>query len=246
MTIFQNHDDVRHFASQRIVPERKTRIILGSGIAAGSFDPAQVPEKDRALLRNELGFQDGEIVVTMISRVIRSKGIPEFMSAAQIVESYFSNVRFLLVGPEDQESIDRLREDELDRLKQVVTYPGPRRDIPTVLAISDIFVLPSAYREGIPRVLLEAASMGLPLITTDSPGCREVVEDGVNGFLMSVGDITGLSQMIIKLIEQPGLRRRFGQASHQRMLERFELSIVAAQTRSIYQQLLAGTNRMIA
>jgi N,N'-diacetylbacillosaminyl-diphospho-undecaprenol alpha-1,3-N-acetylgalactosaminyltransferase len=106
------------------------------------------------------------------------------------------------------------------------------------LAASDVFVFPSAYREGIPRVLLEAASMGLPLVTTNSPGCNEVVEDGVNGFLVPVRDSAALSQAILRLIRQPEMRQRFGVVSRQRAVERFDLAIVTEQIRLMYQQLL--------
>ena len=106
-------------------------------------------------------------------------------------------------------------------------------------AMADVFVLPSAYREGIPRVLLEAASMGLPIVTTDSPGCRDVVEDGVNGLLVPVRDVSSLSQAIRYLIERPDLCRRFGQLSRQRAVEQFDLSVIAEQTRSLYEELWA-------
>lgn len=175
----------------------------------------------------------------MVSRLIRSKGVLEFMAAAQEVGARFPHVRFLLVGPSDDESVDRLNSTELTQLKQTLTCPGPRRDIPAVMAVSDIFVLPSAYREGIPRVLLEAASMGLPIVTTDSPGCNEVVEHDVNGLLVPVGNPAALSQSILHLFEQPELRQRFGQASRHRAVERFDILIIADQTRSVYQELLA-------
>jgi N,N'-diacetylbacillosaminyl-diphospho-undecaprenol alpha-1,3-N-acetylgalactosaminyltransferase len=148
-------------------------------------------------------------------------------------------VRFLLIGPNDDSSLDRLSRAELAQLKQVVSWSGPRRDIPVVLASSDIFVLPSAYREGIPRVLLEAASMGLPIVTTDSAGCNEVVEDSVNGLLVPVHDATALGKALLRLVADSELRARFGEASRRRALEHFDLSIVVEQTRSVYRRLLA-------
>jgi glycosyltransferase involved in cell wall biosynthesis len=239
LTIFQNHDDARQFIGAGVVSEQKTKVILGSGVATDVFTPARVSDAEQAQLRGELGIQPDEIVVTMVSRVMRSKGVLEFMAAALDVRPGYPHVRFLLIGPEDDENLDRLSGAEITQLKQAVTWPGPRRDIPAVLAVSDVFVLPSAYREGIPRVLLEAASMGLPIITTGSPGCNEVVGDGANGFLVPVGDQAALSQAILCLIEQPELRQRFGQVSRQRAVERFDLSVIAAQTRSVYRQLLA-------
>ena len=191
------------------------------------------------MLRSELRIQPDEIVVTMISRLIRSKGVLEFMDAARAVHLNYPHVRFLLIGPEDKESIDRLDAVELTELKQTVIWPGVRRDIPAVLAISDIFAFPTAHGEGIPRVLMEAASMRLPIVTTDAPGCNEVVDNGINGFLIPVHDANALSQAILRLIKQPELRERFGDASRRRMVERFDLSVIATQTRLVYRQLLA-------
>ena len=108
-----------------------------------------------------------------------------------------------------------------------------------MLAISDIFVLPSAYREGIPRVLLEAASMALPVVTTDSPGCNEVVSHGENGFLVPTSNSSALRCAIQTLIDKPALRASFGRVSRQRALERFDLRVIADQIRNIYDELLA-------
>lgn len=239
LTIFQNHDDARHFIAAGLVPAEKALVILGSGVTTDVFAPSRVPEEERARLRGELGLKPQEILVTMVSRVMRSKGVLEFAAAARDVHPGHPHARFLLVGPEDEGSLDRLSAAEVIQLMQTVTWLGARRDIAALLAVSDIFVLPSAYREGIPRVLLEAASMGLPLITTDSPGCNEVVQDGINGLVVPALDAAALSKAITHLVEHPQLRRRFGLASRQRAIERFDLSAIAAQTRNAYQQLLS-------
>lgn len=238
LTIFQNVDDANQFIAAGIVSPQKACVIPGSGVNTQSYASAQVPHEKRAELRSELGFRLDEIVVTMVSRVIRSKGVFEFMAAAMHISNHFPGVRFLLVGPVDNESMDRLNAEEFAHLKQAVIWPGPRNDIATVLASSDIFVLPSAYREGIPRVLLEAASMGLPIVTTDSPGCKDVVENDVNGFLVPVRDAVALSQAILCLVERPDLRQRFGQVSRQRAVERFDLSVIALQIFIACRQIL--------
>ncbi len=239
LTIFQNQEDARRFIAAGIVPKQKAMVIPGSGVSTGRFAPAQVSRAEQARLRTELGIRPAEIVVTMVSRVIRSKGALEFMAAASQVGMSYPKARFLLVGPGDEGSIYRLNRAELAQLKRTVIWPGSRQDIPAVLAASDIFVFPSAHNEGIPRVLLEAASMELPIITTDSPGCNEVVEDGVNGFLVPVHNANALSEAILRLIDQPELRRRFGRVSRQRAVDRFDLSVIAAQTGQLYRQLLA-------
>lgn len=238
LTIFQNHDDARQFINDGIISPQKVMVIPGSGVSTDLFDQSKVPEVIRTELRRELDIQSDQIVVTMVSRLIKSKGVFEFMIAAQKIREHFPNVYFLLVGPEDDESIDRLNADELEQLKGTVSWLGARRDISAILAVSDIFVLPSAYREGIPRVLLEAASMGLPIVTTDSPGCREVVENNINGFLVPIRDSFALCQALIRLVEEPNLRLRFGQMSRKRSVENFDFLTIAKQIHIVYEQLL--------
>ena len=152
-------------------------------------------------MRASLGIPPDAPLVTMVARVIRSKGVEDFVAAAQQVRLRQPATHFLLVGPADKDSVDSFRLDELAEFGRIVHWPGARRDIPCVLAASDLFVLPSYLREGIPRVLLEAASMGLPLVTTDSPGCNDVVADGVNGFLTPLRDPAALSQAIQRLLD---------------------------------------------
>jgi glycosyltransferase involved in cell wall biosynthesis len=238
-TVFQNREDPRQFVAAGITSPGKALVIPGSGVRTDVFAPDLISDQERARLRAELGIPPGRTVVTMVSRVMRSKGVLELMAAAREVGATHPQTHFLLVGPADEESLDRLSAAELAALRETVTWPGPRRDIALVLAASDIFVLPSAYREGIPRVLLEAASMGLPIVTTDSPGCNEAVEDGVNGLLVPVEDPTALARAIVRLVESPDLRRRLGQASRRRAVERFDLAVIAAQTGAMYRQLLA-------
>jgi glycosyltransferase involved in cell wall biosynthesis len=125
----------------------------------------------------------------------------------------------------------------------VVTWRGPRPDIPAVLAASEVFVLPSD-REGLSRVLLEAAAMELPLVTTAVPGCRDIVEEGVNGFLVAPRDAPALAQAIARLVADADLRRRLGLASRQRVLQHFDLGIVAEQTLTAYRTLLQRKGRL--
>jgi glycosyltransferase involved in cell wall biosynthesis len=238
-TVFQNHDDAEYFITHRMVKKEKVEIILGSGVRTDIFDPAQVSAGDINQLKNEFDIKNGEIVVTMISRIIRSKGVMQFLEAAEAIMIRNSNTRFILVGPDDRESLDRLSDEELDKVKSTLTCPGAREDIKSILAVSDIFVLPSAYREGLPRVLLEASSMALPLITTNSPGCNETIEEGKNGILIATDDTAALTDAILKLTEDPDLRLKFGNASRQRAIRNFDLNVVANLTGSLYQKLLS-------
>lgn len=238
ITIFHNRDDAREFVERGLVPEHKAIVVAGSGVRTDVFSRDAIREADIELLRAELNLSPSHIVITIIARLRRSKGIMELMEAARMVKHYDDNVRFLLVGPNDRDSVDRLSSDELRELSRLVACLGQRQDIPAILALTDIFVLPS-YREGMPRVLLEAASMGLPIITTDAPGCSEVVEDGVNGLLVPVRESKALAQAILRLVGDSEMRRRLGRESRQRAVARFDLSAIADQIRSIYRELLA-------
>ncbi len=240
LTIFQHQEDARQFVTRGIVSAHKTTIIPGSGVRADLFNPDSISQAKREQVRAELGIPSDTVLVTMIARLIRSKGIIEFSTAAQAVCQRYPQTNFLLVGPTDEDSMDRLTPTELSQLARSVIQAGVRRDISAILAASDIFVLPSFYREGIPRVLLEAASMGLPLITTDWPGCKEVVKDGINGFLVPARDPDALTDAILSLVESPQKRQYFGQESRQYVKTHFDLSIIAEQTRSIYQELLSS------
>jgi glycosyltransferase involved in cell wall biosynthesis len=239
LTIFQNRDDLDEFVTRRVVPPDKAALIAGSGVPTDLLDPARISDDQRQQVRASLGIPANTLLVTMVSRVIRSKGVEEFAAAAERLRSRFPDAHFLLVGPADRDSVDSFSADELAVLGRAVQWQGARQDIPQVLATSDIFVLPSYLREGIPRVLLEAAAMGLPLITTDSPGCNDVVEDGVNGLLTPARNPVALSEAIARLLAQPDLRKRFGRASRQRAVERFDLERVVTQTHRLYSELLA-------
>lgn len=236
-TIFQNLDDARRFVTAGIVPAHKVAVLPGSGVETAWFDRSRIPARDRRRVREELEIRPGEIVVTMIARVIRSKGVLDFADVAQTVRAGHPHVRFVLAGAVD-EGPDQLDAAELVRLRRAVTWPGPRPDVPAILAVSDIFVLPTVYPEGIPRVLLEAASMEVPIVATDAPGCREAVEDGVTGFLVPPRDPAALRSAVLRLVEDADLRQRFGRMARQRTVARFDLSEVAGRTRALYGRLL--------
>jgi glycosyltransferase involved in cell wall biosynthesis len=238
LTIFQNREDREQFVGRRVVPSARAALIPGSGVPTDVVDPARVTDGERRQVRATLGVPADALLVTMVSRMMRSKGVEEFVAAARTVRQQRAEAHFLLVGPADKESVGGFSPRELADFAHVVNWPGARKDIPHILAASDLFVLPSYLREGIPRVLLEAASMGLPLISTNAPGCNEVVAEGVNGFLVARRDPAALSQAILHLLGRPELRQTFGRISRQRAVERFDLSVIAARTRRLYQELL--------
>jgi glycosyltransferase involved in cell wall biosynthesis len=175
----------------------------------------------------------------MVTRLLRSKGVGEFARAAASIRERNPSAQFLLVGAVDHGASDALNASELETLEQSVTLAGPRPDIAEILAVSDVFALPSKYREGMPRSILEAMSMSLPVVTTDIAGCRDAVEVGRSGFVVPPGDVAALASAIEQLIQDESLRRSFGRAARQRVIARFSLPGIAEMTAGLYRRLLA-------
>jgi len=236
-TIFYNSDDANYFISRKIVSTQKVRVIPGSGISLDRFSAENIKPEDLERIRTELNIIPGQLVITMIARLVRSKGVFAFAEFAQQLSNQYPHVLFLLVGPQDNESLDALGSEDIQKISRFVTWLGERKDIEQILAITDIFVLPSG-REGIPRVLMEAAAMGLPLIATDMPGCRDVVIDGSNGFLIPTNDSRAFEQAIIELITHPEVRHQCGVVSRNHALEKFDLKKIATMLSDIYRELL--------
>ena len=240
LTIFQNEDDLEQFIKAKIVQREKSQIIFGSGVNTRFFDPETITSQQHKNIRDEFGVPSSGLLITMITRLIRSKGVKEFSNAAKLIKIKYPNVIFILVGWRDEESKDCLTNDELLSINNHIFWTGVRSDIVTILAASDVFVLPSYYREGIPRVLLEAASMKLPIITTNSTGCREVVENGKNGILIPVRNVEALADAMATLVRNKKLREKFGLESRNRAMARFDLSVIANQIGKIYLDLLTN------
>ena len=183
VTIFQNPDDRQYFRQYKMVKEDRDDLVLGSGINIENLLETSPNPDNLVETQRELGLQ-GQLVVIMIARLVVTKGVREYLQAASIICQKRKNVTFLLVGSVSSEGRQAIPVQEIQQYAKVVRYLGFRQDISTLLSLSDLFVLPSYYREGVPRVLLEAGSMKLPLITTNMPGCKEVVRDGWNGLLV--------------------------------------------------------------
>ncbi|MEH1853791.1 MAG: glycosyltransferase family 4 protein [Nostoc sp.] len=237
ITIFENPDDRAYFCKHKMVLDGRDHLVLGAGIdIEGMLKNSPAPEK-LAATRRELGLE-GQLVVTMISRVVISKGVREFLQAASIVCQQMKNVTFLLVGSISSEGRQAVPIEEIHQQAGIVRYLGPRNDIPTLLNLSDVFVLPSYYREGVPRVLLEAATMELPLITTDMPGCKEVVKDGWNGLVVPPKNGKALATAILQLLSSPEQRNLMGKRSKLHVEANFSLNQVANAYADIYSRVL--------
>ena len=175
----------------------------------------------------------------MVSRLVRTKGVIEFCGAARAVRRQRPDCTFLLVGPLGSEGWQAVPRSEVEGNPDVC-WLGPRPDVPALLAISDIFVLPTFYREGIPRALLEAGAMGLPLIATDMPGCRDVVRDGWNGLLVPPRNVPALTRAVQSLLgSEPEALEQMGEKSRAHVDRHFTLALVTDAYADIYRRLLA-------
>jgi glycosyltransferase involved in cell wall biosynthesis len=245
LTVFYNPADRDVFLERGLAPPGRARVMAGSGVRCDRFDPAAVSESARRLVRNELGVRRDGIMVTMAARLIHSKGVREFADAARLLSGGEPPIRFVLAGEWDRQAVDALDEKEVMQLRGTVVWAGERPDMPALWAASDVAVLAS-HGEGLPRALIEAASMGLPLVASDVPGCRQVVEQDVNGTLVPVRDAAALATAILRLARDPALRQRWGKASRRQALARFDLRLVANALAEIYRALLTQQRWLLA
>jgi glycosyltransferase involved in cell wall biosynthesis len=241
ITVFQNPDDREYFHNHKMVEAGQDDLVLGSGINIEDLIKRRPTSEKLAKLRQELRLE-GQLVVTMIARLVVTKGVKEYLQAASLVCQQMENVKFLLVGPLLSEGKQAVSIKEIEEKADVVSYLGSRNDIPALLSLSDVFVLPSYYREGVPRVLLEAGAMELPLITTNMPGCKEVVRDGWNGLLIPPQNAPALATAILQLLQSQDDRKSMGIRSGLHVKTNFSLTQVADAYTNIYYRALEVMN----
>ncbi len=212
VVFFQNPDDMSFFLEKKIV-KKSNRIVLinGSGVDLNQFQSRPLPEKVSFLL---------------LARLLKEKGVREYAEAAGKLKKKYPDVHFRLAGPFREDRFHVSREELEQWTKEgLVEYLGLLMDVRNVLEEAFVYVLPS-YREGTPRSVLEALAMGRPVITTDAPGCRETVVDGVNGFLVPPKDAEALAEAMEKFILEPSLGHRMGQAGRSLAEKKYEVHAV--------------------
>jgi len=232
--IFQNIDDCEFFISKGILKRKQGFMVPGSGVDTHKI----VPVKRRR--------RDGCVTFVMVSRMLWSKGVREYVTAVGIVKRSYPQSEFLLVGGHSGGgAIGNPESVPIEWLQQtnngkVVKWVGRVRneEVLRILDSSSVCVLPSFYPEGVPKSLLEAAAKGKPIITTDAPGCREVVTDGVNGFLVPKKDSEGLAKAMMQFFEQPEIIPKMGKESRRRAVDLFDQETVVQKVLDIYQQTL--------
>jgi glycosyltransferase involved in cell wall biosynthesis len=214
VVFFQNDEDRRLFVDRRIVRAGQARVLPGSGVDLDRFAPAPLP--------------GGPPTFLFIGRLLRDKGVVEFVEAARLLRSEHPDARFQLLGGLDEGNRTAIRQADIDTwvAEGVVEQLGTTDDVRPFIAAASAIVLPS-YREGLPRSLLEGAAMARPLIASNVPGCRDVVEDGVNGYLCAVRDAGSLAAAMRRLAQLPPVQQlAMGEAGRRRVQERFSESLV--------------------
>lgn len=217
--IFQNPDDVREFVEGHYLPEKKCVVVNGSGVNMNRFYRSDIPEKP---------------VFLMVSRIIKEKGVLDFAAAAREVKKQVPEARFIVLGGYDQ-SIGALKEADIREYIEdgSIELPGEVKDPVSFYGQASVFVLPSYYREGLPRTILEGMSCGRPIITTDWTGCREPIEDGVNGFLVPIKNPKVLAEKMLRLATDRELVLKMSDAAYRTCKEKYAVEIVNGQMREI-------------
>jgi glycosyltransferase involved in cell wall biosynthesis len=219
-------------------------IFLGNGVDLNRFDPSEVSAPRLASLRKELGISEGALVVGAVGRMVAEKGYREFFAAAREVRRTMPEARFLVLGAPDPEKADAIRKDEIERARQDVIFLGWVDDVRDLLALMDVFVLPS-WREGQPVAAIEAAAMGKPMILTDIRGCREVARNGIEALVVPARNTERLTSAISLMLRDGPLRDRLGNAAREMAIARFDERKVIDKLIEEYRRLL-GRKGLVA
>lgn len=225
--IFQNREDLNLFVGSSIVRPEQSVMIRGSGVDLSEYDPVPEPSTE-------------SIVFVLIARMLRDKGIGEFVDAARKVKLNYPNWDFWLVGDIDPGNPGSLKIEDLlawDRAG-IVHWLGHREDVPEILQLSHVLVLPSYYGEGLPKTLLEAGAAERAIIASRVAGCLEFVTDGVTGLIVAPRDVEDLAAAMVRLGNDASLRRRLAQAARSKVEAIFRVEDVVRDTFVVYQQLL--------
>jgi len=224
-TIFQNSDDRNLFLNKGWIPESRARLIIGSGVDCARYCPSNSgPESDRSR-------------VLMVGRLLCQKGIQEYIEAARIVKQDFPGARFQLAGEREPCHPDTVPDEMINQAVEegIIEDLGYITNLHEIFPYTDVFVFPSFYREGVPRVVLEAAACGVPTVGCDVPGTREAVIDGRTGCLVPPKDSIALSVRIGELLSDKSLRRDMGKAARAMVEDRFDVDVITRQQLDVYR-----------
>lgn len=231
LLILQNPDDVDRFRSARIVDPERIRLILSSGVDCERYAPA--PERSRP---------SGTLRVLFVGRLLWAKGIGEYVEAARLLRAEGRQIRFQVAGRPDPGNPGSVTRSEVDEwvCEGLIEWLGHVEDMAALLHTVHVLALPSYYGEGVPRSLIEGAASGVALVTTDMPGCREVVTHEEEGLLVPCKDAGALAQAIARIDDDRDMARELGKAGRTKALREFDERLVLDRTLAVYRELIPG------
>lgn len=225
LELYQSTRDQQRAHRIRLAAPPKS-VHLGNGVDLARFDPDAVATERVRDLRRRLGIADDAVVVGTVGRLVIDKGYGELIAAARVVHDRVPSTRFVAIGEADTHNRGTLGPAELAGAGDHFLFLGWQDDVPALLAMMDIFVLPS-WREGMPRAAMEAAAMARPLVLTDIPGCHEIARDRVEALFVPPRDPERLADAILELLADPILRARLGRCARETARERFDEGRIA-------------------
>ncbi len=239
-TFFISRADAQYAVAERLWPEEKARFV-GSGIDLSRFDATALPADTRARLRAELGIPANAPMILTVARFVAAKGYEELAEAAAIVLRERPDARFVWVAPAFTDEEGVLPDSLMARygVAHAVVRLGHRDDIPALYSAADVMTLPS-HREGVSRVLMEAAAVGVGIVASDVSGCREVVGDDEAGWLVPVGDATALARALLHAVNDPAERGRRARHARDDVRARYSLDALAGRLRAAYKELMVA------
>ena len=232
LLVLQNPDDAEIFHRSRLVARERIHVIRSSGVDTSRFRPSS------------MSGRDGRLRVLLAARLLWEKGIGEYVEAARQLKAQGRDVEFVLAGAPDPGNPRSVSDEQVERWAEegVITWLGHVEDMPALLSTIDVMALPSYYREGVPKSLIEGAAAGLALITTDQPGCREVVtRHGMDGLVVPPRNASALAALVARLDDDRELLARLGAKAREKAVGEFDERAVIQRTLDVYERLL-GTD----
>ena len=242
LIISQNYEDIATAKHLRIISAEKLGY-LGNGVDIDRFNRDRLDVQQQKQLRQSLGLSEStDLIVGTIGRLTRKKGMGYLIEAAAQLIPQFPNLQILIVGDELKTDPEPFYDELISRIDALgitnhVTFTGHRQDIPEILGLMDIFTLPTFTHEGLPRSIVEAMAMSLPVIATDIRGCREVVLQDITGYIVPPQDSANLTTALAKLLSDIQLRQAYGQAGRNRIEAEYNEKIVFKRLTNFYQDL---------
>ena len=233
--IFQNQDDINEFVDLKLINKFKTVLIQGSGVNKNYFNEQNIDTNKLNIIKKKY-FLNNKIIILMVARMIKSKGVLKFMKSSKL--STKSNIKFILIAPNENDYFkkEKISNEEIKKYinKNLLIINDYVSDIRPFIFLSKICVLPTSYREGIPRFLIESLAYSKPLIVSKRPGCKEVVKEGINGYFLDETD--NINYLINKILSNHNHYNRLCKNSFKYFIDRFESEIIVNKTIKMYEK----------